>query len=182
MGSSRFSSGLLRRSETEISIKYWCAILCGTSFIILFFSLEETNFHRERELSTSESTSSTDDSLTKQSAMTKGEISEPKMEDPKTHSTMTTPSSTKSYPQRLKLFERSSLRKPNRLQEMATRPLIFLTFPVIFYAGFSYGSNLVWFNVLNGTASLILSATRYGFSSSMVGLAYLSPLLGAVLG
>lgn len=106
------------------------------------------------------------------------------MEDLKTNNTisMTTPSSTKSYPQRLKIFERTSLRKPNRLQEMAIRPLIFLTFPVIFYAGFSYGSNLVWFNVLNGTASLILSGKPYGFSSSMVGLAYLSPLLGAVLG
>lgn len=80
------------------------------------------------------------------------------------------------------MFDTKSLHKPNRLLEMAYRPLIFLTFPVIFYAGFSYGSNLVWFNVLNGTASLILSQKPYGFSSSMVGLAYLSPLLGAALG
>ena len=62
------------------------------------------------------------------------------------------------------------------------RPLVFLTFPVIFYAGFSYGSNLVWFNVLNATASLILSGSPYNFSSSMVGLAYLSPLIGVVVG
>lgn len=62
------------------------------------------------------------------------------------------------------------------------RPLIFLTFPVIFYAGFSYGSNLVWFNVLNATASLILSGSPYRFSSSMVGLAYLSPLIGVLFG
>lgn len=61
-----------------------------------------------------------------------------------------------------------------------TRPLIFLTFPVIFYAGFSYGSNLVWFNVLNATSSLILGGT-YGFSASMVGVSYVSPLIGVAL-
>lgn len=61
------------------------------------------------------------------------------------------------------------------------RPLIFLSFPVIFYAGFSYGSNLVWFNVLNATASLILGGT-YDFSASMVGLSYVSPLIGVALG
>ena len=64
---------------------------------------------------------------------------------------------------------------------MIKRPLLFATFPVIFYAGFSYGSNLVWFNVLNATASLILSST-YSFSASMVGVAYVSPLIGVALG
>ena len=88
----------------------------------------------------------------------------------------------KSFYHKLKLFDRQELRYPNRLKEMILRPLIFLSFPVIFYAGFSYGSNLVWFNVLNGTASLILSGEPYGFSSSIVGLAYLSPLIGMILG
>lgn len=64
---------------------------------------------------------------------------------------------------------------------MILRPLSFLTSPVIVYAGISYGSTIVWFNVLNGTASLILSKKPYEFSSSMVGLSYLSPLLGVLL-
>ena len=88
----------------------------------------------------------------------------------------------KSFYQKLKVFDKQGLRYPNRLKDMVLRPLIFLSFPVIFYAGFSYGSNLVWFNVLNGTASLILSGKPYGFSSSIVGLAYLSPLIGMILG
>ena len=88
----------------------------------------------------------------------------------------------KSYPQKLKIYDRASLKHPGRLRMMVFQPLILLSFPVILYAGFSYGSNLIWFNVLNGTASLILSGKPYGFSSSMVGLSYLSPLLGAVLG
>ena len=39
----------------------------------------------------------------------------------------------------------------------------------------------VWFNVLNGTASLVLGG-QYGFSSSMVGLSYVGPLIGVFLG
>lgn len=39
----------------------------------------------------------------------------------------------------------------------------------------------MWFNVLNATASLILSAPPYNFSASMVGLSYLGPALGAII-
>ena len=90
--------------------------------------------------------------------------------------------SRRSFYRKLKVFDKQELRYPNRLKEMILRPLIFLSFPVISYAGFSYGSNLVWFNVLNGTASLVLSGKPYGFSSSIVGLAYLSPFIGMILG
>lgn len=88
----------------------------------------------------------------------------------------------KTYYQKLKVFDKQELKYPNQLKDMVLRPLIFLSFPVISYAGFSYGSSLVWFNVLNGTASLILSAKPYEFSSSIVGLAYLSPFIGMILG
>jgi len=88
---------------------------------------------------------------------------------------------TKSFYDKLKVFDKQELRYPNRVKSMMLRPLIFLTFPVIFYAGFSYGSNLIWFNVLNGTASLVLSNKPYGFSSSIVGLAYIAPLIGVML-
>ena len=88
----------------------------------------------------------------------------------------------RSFYHKLKVFDKQELQYPNRLKEMILRPLIFLSFPVIFYAGFSYGSNLIWFNVLNGTTSLILSGEPYGFSSSIVGLAYLAPFIGMILG
>jgi hypothetical protein len=86
----------------------------------------------------------------------------------------------KTYLDKIKLFQTADLQKPNQLLGMMTRPLKFATFPVIFYAGFSYGSNLVWFNVLNATASLILGGT-YGFAPSMVGVSYVSPLIGVAL-
>ena len=132
---------------------------------------------------------SSDDGAEEVSLATQGATIKPTRDDQKPGGLHTsragqnnTSSPLKSYPQKLKIYDSTSLQYPNRLPQMALRPLIFLTFPVILYAGFSYGSNIVWFNVLNGTASLILSAKPYGFSSSTVGLAYLSPLLGAVLG
>jgi len=86
----------------------------------------------------------------------------------------------KTYLDKLKLFQRADLQKSNGLAGIVWRPLVFLTFPVIFYAGFCYGSNLVWFNVLNATSSLILGKT-YDFPASMVGLSYISPLIGCFL-
>jgi hypothetical protein len=85
----------------------------------------------------------------------------------------------KTYIQKLALLDK---KRDFHLFRMMIRPLLFLSLPSVVYAGFSYGSNLVWFNVLNGTASLILSATPYNFSSSMVGLSYISPLIGVACG
>jgi hypothetical protein len=73
-------------------------------------------------------------------------------------------------------------RLPSTSREPLTRSLIFLTFPVVFYSGFSYGSYLVRFNALNGTASLILGGKPYNFAASMVGLSYVSPLIGVIIG
>ena len=88
----------------------------------------------------------------------------------------------KTYLDKIKIFQSADIHKANNLVGMVSRPLIFLTFPVIFYAGFSYGSNLVWFNVLNGTASLVLAGSPYNFAASMVGVSYVSPLIGVAIG
>jgi len=72
-------------------------------------------------------------------------------------------------------------RKPNRLWRLFKQPLYFLSWPTIVWAGFSYGQNLVWFNVLNATASLILSSPPYNFSAAMVGVAFVSAFLGTIV-
>jgi len=89
---------------------------------------------------------------------------------------------TKAYWQKMRLFEPGAFSKPDRLRRMVVRPLISLTFPIIAYSGFCYGSNLVWFNVLNGTASLILSGEPYSLPASIVGVSDISPLIGVFLG
>lgn len=163
-------------------------MLCGISFVVLFFSLEETNFDRKQGSAISSyrpsAKPSEEPSLATQSAVVEETNNEKDTKDSSTSNVTATTVSlqAKSYPQKLKIYDRASLTYPGRLKKMVFQPLILLSFPVILYAGFSYGSNLIWFNVLNGTASLILSGKPYGFSSSMVGLSYLSPLLGAVLG
>ena len=104
---------------------------------------------------------------------------------PKVKSTESSPppkEKQKAHLNKIKLWQAADINKPNHLGSMAARPLIFLTFPVIFYAGFCYGSNLVWFNVLNGTASLVLGGEPYNFVASMVGLSYVSPLIGVAIG
>ena len=141
--------------------------------------MEETNFHRaaescekarSRDGPADSETSKSDSDLTQNSPY-HGQAS-----------TARSLAKQKTYLQKLKVLDEGATSHPNRLVGMASRPLIFLSFPVILYAGFCYGSNLIWFNVLNGTTSLILSKQPFGFSSSMVGLSYISPLIGSTIG
>ncbi|TAQ88303.1 hypothetical protein B7494_g3391 [Chlorociboria aeruginascens] len=151
-------------------------------FVFCFFFMEETNYDRAplEMVSTPEDTPGT--------TTPKEEILPTSTDPEKTaaisgsgspHSVGVVEYSPKTYYQKLSLLDK---KRDFHLFRMMIRPLIFLSFPSIAYAGFSYGSNLVWFNVLNGTASLILSAAPYNFSSSMVGLSYVSPLIGVACG
>ncbi|PSN60646.1 MFS transporter-like protein [Corynespora cassiicola Philippines] len=166
-------SGFINDSQGWQWVLYWCAIFNGIGFVFLFIFMEETNYVRH-QVGTPPETPGT---------ATPAEPADPEKAARIASSTESTgaPSyKSKTYWDKIKLFQKTDLEKPNELKAMMTRPLIFLSFPVIFYAGFSYGSNLVWFNVLNATASLILGGT-YGFSASMVGLSYVSPLIGVAL-
>jgi hypothetical protein len=90
--------------------------------------------------------------------------------------------SKKTYVQKLALFRRSNVRRSASLLTLMARPFIFLQFPVIVFAGFTYGAFICYFNILNGTASILLSSPPYSFSPSMVGLSYVSCVIGAVVG
>lgn len=141
--------------------------------------MEETNFHHEISPGSKVKVDSGADSSTEIAQADSTAIEKSNTE---TELRGFSIADTKSYWSKLKVFDTKVLRYPNRLKGMFLRPLIFLSFPVIVFSGFSYGSNLIWFNVLNGTASLILSEKPYGFSSSIVGLCYFSPLIGVILG
>lgn len=156
-------------------VQYWCAIFCAIGFVFLFFFMEETNYNRQH-VGTPASTPGDTTPTEKLS----GEKIAP-VESNTSATALPTEYKRKTYLDKIKLFQEADLQKDNQLLGMMWRPLKFLTFPVIFYAGFSYGSNLIWFNVLNATASLILNGT-YNFSASMVGVSYVSALLGVALG
>lgn len=73
-------------------------------------------------------------------------------------------------------------KKKNTVLMRMWRTIEFLRFPVIFYAGFSYGVYIVWLALLNATQSWFLTDEPYGFSTSQVGLTFIAPLIGTTLG
>lgn len=87
----------------------------------------------------------------------------------------------KTFSQKLKMFE-GARGKPFLMHWRAWQSLKFLTWPNIFYAGFSYGTYLIWFNILNATASILLGGAPYNFKPSIVGLSYIAAVIGTILG
>ncbi|KAK7224814.1 hypothetical protein V2G26_012817 [Clonostachys chloroleuca] len=178
---------------------YWCAIFCAVLLLIIFFFMEETKFDRAKYMTShhiegrplsgiNQSPSNLDNKDDKES---------PKNTSPD-HIIAATPSSPgndlqadqggvdleltkKSRFARLKPIESQNLRGENRLLRLIGRPILLLLFPIIFYAGFIYGCNIVWLSVLNATESMVLSNPPYSMSTSTVGLTFISPLVGTTL-
>lgn len=170
-------------------VLYWCAIFCAIGFVFLFFLMEETNYAGRIPATSASSRAPVIVSSPPDTPRSAGTLKDDGKEAPTDFTNGHTEAATgqvdapkKTYIQKLALWQQRDLAQPNRLLTMAVRPLILLTFPVIAYAGFSYGSSLIWFNVLNGTASLVLASPPYSFRASLVGVAYVSPLLGTALG
>jgi hypothetical protein len=134
--------------------------------------MEETNYHRRTSGIVAETESPPPEAAT-------GEDQE---KNPVVGKTITTENgelhaAPKTYVQKLSIWT------PHPGQGMisrAIRSLKYLGWPVIFYAGFSYGSYLIWFNVLNATASIILGGAPYNFSASIVGTSYIACCVGVV--
>ncbi|RAH70796.1 putative MFS transporter [Aspergillus aculeatinus CBS 121060] len=152
---------------------YWPSIFCGGAIVFLFFFMEETNYVRQQRTAP-------------ESQLTSSTRTSEQNEKEKAPSGLAQQADTecgvmykkKSYAQKLSLLGPRLPR--NNMFRRLWQTLYYLSWPVIFYAGFSYGSYLIWFNVLNGTASIILGGAPYNFSSSMVGLSYLACILGVV--
>ncbi|GKZ24801.1 hypothetical protein AbraCBS73388_011805 [Aspergillus brasiliensis] len=155
---------------------YWPSIFCAFAIVFLFFFMEETNYVREKPpvavVTSTEASSRTSE---------QGE----KEKHPPADLTQQGDTECGVMYQRKTYLQKLSLVGPklprNNMFRRFYQTLYYLSWPVVFYAGFSYGSYLIWFNVLNGTASIILGGAPYNFSSAMVGLSYLSCILGVIL-
>ncbi|CAH0003403.1 unnamed protein product [Clonostachys byssicola] len=159
---------------------YWPAIFLAAAFVFLFLFMEETNYHRVH---------SGQETRTQTGPVTNTDHN---ARDPPDSEKSDIPAGSPYLAENGEVFEapRSFVQKlavwypapgQNMLQRVV-RAFTFLSWPVIFYAGFSYGSYLIWFNVLGATASIVLSGEPYNFSSSMVGLSYLSCCVGVIVG
>ncbi|KAI9150869.1 MFS-type transporter [Paramyrothecium foliicola] len=185
-----------KRSNSRPS-QYWCAIFCGVTFVVVFFFMEETKFDRNaythslllqyRGNSTQSNDAKPPDiEATGSEEETKKGKDESLSQIPSvitgTHVQLSpTNDGKKSYISRLKPVECKNLRAESHLIKLMLRPFLLFQFPIIVYAGFLYGSNIVWLSVLNATESMVLSSPPYSMSKSAVGLTFIAPLIGTTL-
>ncbi|KAK8137461.1 hypothetical protein PG984_002954 [Apiospora sp. TS-2023a] len=151
---------------------YFPAIFCGAAWIFMFFFMEETNYDRRTVGVVATTSLDPSDEENKKA----------KMETPGTAVTREDTAhlvgpNKKTFTQKMALFDRP---RPFMMHYRAWQSLKLLSWPVVFYSGFSYGTYLIYFNILNATTSMILGAPPYSFSPSMVGLTYVSPILGTI--
>lgn len=158
---------------------YYPSIFCGGALVFLFFFMEETNYDRRnvevREKNAAAEIASplkTDGPEKESNAVGSPETGS--MENGAMRS-----ASTKSFWRKLSVKDKP---RPQRMPYRFILSFRLIAWPVVFYAGFSYGSYLIWFNVLNATASVILGGTPYHFSSGIVGLSYLACFFGVIAG
>ncbi|CDK25638.1 unnamed protein product [Kuraishia capsulata CBS 1993] len=152
---------------------YWTVIFDGLSLIFLFFFWEETNYFRPHIAPDDEIV----EDVSPEMKVDEKSAANAVVGTASSGDESGTPAPTytkKSFVAKLKLLDRS---RPFMLWKLIVRPVTMLRFPGIVWAGFCYGSSLIWFNVLNGTASTIFSADPYYFSTSMIGLTYISPII-----
>ncbi|VUC23268.1 unnamed protein product [Clonostachys rosea] len=178
---------------------YWCAIFCAVLLLVIFFFMEETKFDRAqymtgqhiegRPLSSINQSPTSPDNKDYTESKKNADSSHALAADIPSHEDIPQISpkgidlelTKKSRFARLKPIEVQNLRGKNRLLRLIGRPIMLLAFPIIFYAGFIYGCNIVWLSVLNATESMVLSNPPYSMSTSTVGLTFISPLVGTTL-
>ncbi|KAJ3548378.1 hypothetical protein NM208_g1037 [Fusarium decemcellulare] len=177
-------SGFINDGQGWQWVLHWCAIFNGIGFIIVFFLMEETNYQRTVTAPVADP-----DQADVPTDKIPGHASDEE-KAARVQSTANTdighgtihPSTKKSYFEKLKIIRQQDLRNKVPLTNMVLRTFSYFSFPVVVFSGFMYGAVVCYFNVLNATASLILSGSPYNFSSSIVGLSYISCLLGVFLG
>ncbi|KAL1404950.1 hypothetical protein Q8F55_008562 [Vanrija albida] len=155
---------------------FWLsAIQLGVGTFILFLFQEETNYNRgTTELgeqhggrrSDSEADAGDDEKGDKVERTVSVAAGRPPLEG--------TPY---TFTYKLRLY-RETYTTLSTLVAQAYRPILLWRYPVVVWSGFLYGSSLVWYNVFNATASMVLTE-NYNFRASMVGLSYLGPTIGA---
>ncbi|RVX66189.1 hypothetical protein B0A52_10081 [Exophiala mesophila] len=165
-------------------IQYICTIIGAVTTIYLFFFMEETMFHR---------TDTVEAAMAENFIQTVSSDAEVKGANVKEEAPSTSPAASamvsvdrdiqpKSYMQRLKCWNLRDPQQPKRFWNNLMLSLTLIRFPAIFYSGLLIGSILSWFNVVNGTLPTILGNAPYNFSADMLGVIYVSPVIGVSFG
>lgn len=154
------------------------AIFAGASFVFLFFFMEESNYDR-KNVGINYNEPLSDTVAAKQGT---AEAAKPISGDAEKQASGPTPTlegKSKTFVWKLSLLDKS---RPFLMHWRAWQIVKLLSWPVVFYSGFSFGTYLIWFNILNATTSIIFGGEAYGFQPSIVGLTYISCMVGVVVG
>jgi MFS family permease len=168
------------------------SILCAVCFVVMFFFMEETIYFRQDTAS-----QATIDGLVVDGAEGKRTVSSEKNSSPVTaESTASGVPASVTAAQSNTESGNTSTRwskyalftllpgRPSKVEilQMVYRPVLMIfQLPTVAWAGFLYGINLAWYNVLNGTTSPVLSNAPYNWSSAQVGCVYAGPIIGAAV-
>lgn len=185
-------AGFINENTAHLSVGgwrwvlFWAVIFCGVSFVFLFFFMEETNYERRHVPVNSDGSELViySSRITNRDVKSGVEVAVDAKEDDGSaiENGVSSPiqyDPPKSFKQRLSLT--SGFKSKFLLWEYFKTPFLMFQFPVVLWSGFLYGSSLFWYMVLNGTEAVVLMSEPYNFSSSMCGLAYLSPCIFVVI-
>ncbi|KAH7042103.1 major facilitator superfamily domain-containing protein [Macrophomina phaseolina] len=170
-------------------VMYFGAIVQAVAFLVCYLFMEETMYFRKTIEGEEVTNKKSAEAEEKNIASEKGPVTQSQSPDfeagrgIEAGQTTAEPLTWNSYRKKLSLFVKMEGRPSNKAMfTMMWRPLpLMYDFPSVSWAGFVYGTCLSWYNVLNATASQILSAAPYNFSSGLVSTAYLSPFVAAGL-
>ncbi|KAF5579769.1 HOL1 substrate-H+ antiporter [Fusarium pseudocircinatum] len=158
-------------------VYWWGAILCRTLFVAIFLTLEESNFVRDSELSQDPAQESVLEAIQHD----KGEK--------QLHSALANGSVYRVG----QVLETDSFHLQYRpwvvlpgtwgqFVRQVYRPLQLAWFPAIVWSGLEYGACVSWITVLGTTTASILGSSPYNMSNEVLGLIWLSPLIGGLFG
>jgi MFS family permease len=158
------------------------AMVCAVAFVVIFFFMEETIYFRDNANEGQRVEQPTSDLSAKEEDNEKGTRSSAAPSPPASVHATPKPNMNAGW-SKYTLFKPLPGRPTNvDMLRMAYRPVIMIfRFPTVAWAGFLYGINLAWYNVLNGTASPVLSGAPYNWTAALVGCVYTGPILGAAI-
>lgn len=143
-------------------VLWWCSVLNAVGFVVCFFLMEETMYHREALPSINTPSTRSINGETKDYG-----VKNPGADiTPMTEKSQGTAFPVKTYWQKLSPFVPLNGR-PNTFFKHMYRPLQMFRFPGILFGGFIYGCFLNWFSVVNATVSIFLSSPPYNWSAAV---------------
>jgi hypothetical protein len=160
------------------------------SLVFLYLFFEETNWNRD--LASSEAGIPVRPSVEVTEGMEKSNPTQNGLQKPagdldlasvEASDTPTETFARKSFWEKLKLIDLANAGTvgSKTMMGLVIRPILYVRLPVVVFCGISVGCYQMWLSFLNGTESSVMTSS-YGFSTEMLGVPFVSPIIFAVLG